>query len=199
MKFFDNVHLTGAVLAVLACGSVIGCSRNSDSDVMNDRTLMAPAPTTESSTYSTTHSVIELPTQEPTYRTTHKTTYKAASKAKVAVQRRTPRRAPAVAAKPDDSYFYESELMTNDPDVVDPSQERGAVDATRDFDSVSGTTRAPITYSEGGLSPFAQEPFSRFPTTIGSGQLTGEDKSTTIFDEPGLFQDPSALGRELMK
>lgn len=53
-------------------------------------------------------------------------------------------------------------------------------------------------WRETGLSPFSQKPASRMPTQIGSGQLTGEDRSTTIFNGPGLFQDPATREHMLM-
>lgn len=100
----------------------------------------------------------------------------------------------------DDSYFYDSDLATTDSGMLDPSQGIGSVDASQDFDdTVSATTSSAGAYMrEDGLSPFFHEPDSRMPIQIGSGQLTGEDKSTTILEGPSLFQDPSALGRDLV-
>ena len=190
MKIFNNAHLTGTVLAAVACASLIGCNRNADREVMNDRSVT-----------STTQSSSGYTTQDTASNTTIAADDSAASSAAAASHARVHAR-PALTTE-DDSYFYDSELATKDSGMIDPSQNAGAVDATHDFDSVSGsvsgTTQAPMTYREDGLSPFAQEPFSRIPATVGSGQLTGEDKSTTILDGPSLFQDPSALGRDLIK
>lgn len=71
--------------------------------------------------------------------------------------------------------------------------------ATETESTVSGSTQGALPVRETGLSPFFHEPNSRLPVQIGSGQMTGEDKSTTILEGPSLFQDPAALGRDLVR
>lgn len=63
-------------------------------------------------------------------------------------------------------------------------------------ETVSGTTLGASTYYNGSLSPFAQEPASRIPLQIGSGQITGKDKSVSALEGASLFQDPSASERD---
>jgi hypothetical protein len=206
MKLFNTNHLTGTVLAVLACASFIGCTRAQDRSVLNTSpaidTTQATASNMTLAADDTANEATAAPSEMPQDTSASSPTKSSKhSKAKHKAKKHSHKKmdneavvAPAhtntVVSTDQDSYFYDSDsVVTNTK----------SVDATEDYkETTSGTTHASMDERETGLSPFAQEPNSRFPETIGSGQLTGEDKSTTIFDRPSLFQDPSALGRELI-
>lgn len=231
MKIFTNMnHLTGSVLAVLACASFVGCSRNNDATVMNDRNVPVETTTSASSvdTSSDTSSGTTLAANETTPATLDNTgsvppapadeaamgapasnesaaPKKAAkhSKGKHKAKKHHKAHSAAIEASPvQDAYVYDSTIDTSDEAMIGTDRDLAAVDASQDYSdegTESGvTTNAPMSYYETGLSPFAQEPGSRIPTQIGSGQLTGEDRSTTVLDGPSLFQDPSALGRDIV-
>lgn len=206
--------LAGAALALLACASFAGCSRYEDGRAISNPSVATTEATQETASNMTVAAddtpKIEVKPAKENLKHKAKKSHKKSMSRDASISKR--RLSPVVKAhKPDktdavvddNSYFYDSELARTDADMINPSENgtpAGAVDARRDFDeTVSGTTQAPMNFREDGLSPFAQEPFSRIPATIGSGQLTGKDKSTTFLDGPSLFQDPSALGRELTK
>lgn len=205
MKIYSNTkHLTGAVLATLACASFVGCTRTADREVMNsvpDQTTMSGTssgttvaandesapPTTMDNTGAVPPAAADESAMKSESSTTTKSTKHMKSKHKA--ERVHKKHSAGVAPAPaldEDAYAYRDDDATN-----------GALVSPDDDDTVSATTMAP-SWGETGLSPFAQEPGSRIPTQIGSGQITGEDKSTTILDGPSLFQDPAALGRSLL-
>jgi|GEM_PF-6021033 len=246
MKIFNNTnHLTGTVLATLACVAFVGCTKSYDrggttSDTTTRMNTTTSAPVVDTSTQSTASNTTVAADDTPktmdntgevppaaadagapaaensatsTTTTEKKTTKHMKHKAKKAHRKAAKDAAivthpePSVANEDryDRSYDYSHDHDAYDRDARDrDAHDRDAYDhdaavSDRYDNTVSGTTVAPDVYRETGLSPFAQEPNSRIPAQIGSGQLTGEDKSTTVLEGPNLFQDPSALGRDLIK
>ncbi len=216
MKSFNNAnHLTKTTLAALACVAFVGCTDPKERVETTSTTssTTAPADSTYSNTtiaaddtpktLDTTGAVPPAPADtatgsemsESSTTTETKTTKKMKHKAKKAHKKHSAWVAPA-PAKDDVAVFEEEDTVYGPGYVVDDSMD---VSDQYENETVSATTMAPETYRETGLSPFAQEPNSRMPKQIGSGQLTGEDKSTTILEGPSLFQDPSALGRDLIR
>lgn len=215
MKIFNNTnHLTKTVLAVIAGVAFVGCTNSSDRAVTTDTTTTTTTSNTTlaaDDTPKTLDTTGEVPpaaadqgasSTDTSTKTETKTTKHMKHKAKKAHKKAKEAAAVWVPSEPvvsnqrqDDSYYYNSEDM---------AQSNGSTDVSEQYDDAysstySGMTTAPDVYRETGLSPFAQEPNSRIPAQIGSGQLTGEDKSTTILEGPSLFQDPSALGRDLIR
>ena len=224
MKLFNNANsLTGTVLAALACVAFVGCTDSSDraatTSSTTSSTTTAPVDSTVSNTtiaaddtpktLDTTGEVppaaadtasgsdSAMPADSSTTSET-KTTKKMKHKAKKAHKKHSAWVAPtpvindSVATNSDDDFSYDNDVAVTETESMDVS------DQYHD-ETLSGSTMAPETYRETGLSPFAQEPNSRMPKQIGSGQLTGEDKSTTVLEGPSLFQDPAALGRDLIR
>jgi hypothetical protein len=223
MKILNNANqLAGTVLAALACVAFAGCTDSTTrtvtdttttsshttlaagdtNDVLDSNAEVPPAPS-ETSTGMTASGESATSATSTTTRT--KTTKMKKHKAKKAHKKAhsawvppAPASDDALAAHSDDDvYVYDSDFAETEDvgpmDAIEPYQ-----DPYRNDETISGVTRAPTFYREDGLSPFAQEPNSRMPKQIGSGQLTGEDKSTTVLEGPSLFQDPSALGRDLI-
>lgn len=231
MKIFNNTtHLTGAVIATLACASLIGCSRDNDRVVVRDASV--PPLATSNNTYAnnetTSNTTIAAneeaapPAMDESMPADSSSANSAASTSTTSTTTRTETRKAkhgkakhkAKKHRKHDSAMIDhsqdqvrAPIIENNNNVYDSTRDRdvAAVDATQDYrndnkGTESGvTSNSPVSYYENGLSPFAQEPASRIPTQIGSGQMTGEDRSTTILDGPSLFQDPSALGRNIVR
>lgn len=224
MKTLNSANqLAGTVLAALACVAFAGCTDSTDrtmtrtttsttttapatvsnttlaagdtTDVLDSNAEVPPAPSdTSTGMTATGESATSTTTQTKTTKVKKHKAKKAHKKAHSAWVPPAPASDDALAAhSDDDDYVYDSDFAeTRDLGTMD------VTDQYRDKETVSGVTQAPTFYREDGLSPFAQEPNSRMPKQIGSGQMTGEDKSTTVLEGPSLFQDPSALGRDLI-
>jgi hypothetical protein len=219
MKLFNNSKLTSTVLTALACVAFVGCSDSAtrdtssrmDSTVSNTTIAADDTPKTLDTTGSVPPAAADTSAASESATSTRESTAtttdsKAAAKrnAKKAHRRNHSarhahaKRSHEVALNRDDARVYDNNTYNNDVVTTDNNTNTMDVSHQDDIQTTSGVTTAPDTYRETGLSPFAQEPNSRMPIQIGSGQLTGEDKSTTVLEGPSLFQDPSALGRELI-
>ncbi len=218
MKNFNTTLLTRTALAALACASFAACSRNADQTyVSRDRSLLAPPlasnDTASNTTFSNTtvaandESMPAADTSAPAVgpddsatktdssTTTTKTTKHTKSKHKA--KKHHAKHGSAMAAPRDRAVIYDEPAVAT---TTTETQINGSVDARRDYDdTISATTMAAPGWRETGLSPFAQEPASRIPAQIGSGQITGEDRSATLFDKSGPFADPAAVERSLIQ
>ena len=229
MKTINTTLLTRTVLAALTCASFAACSRNTDqSTVSRDPSLQAPPlasasgtsrsvnDTSSSTTVAANDDSMPAADANPPpvgpsdeqlktapHETTTKTTKHTKSKHKVSKKHHpkhsamnAPRRRQALAPQ-DRAVIYDEPVVAT---TTTDTQNNAAVNARSDYDdTVSATTMAAPEWRETGLSPFAQEPASRIPAQIGTGQITGEDRSATIFDKSGFFADPAAQERDLIK
>lgn len=187
-----------------------GCNRTADESVMRDETIVTE--TTTSDTTSGTTSANDPATQPETLANTGAVpptdatmnganeTSAAETKSKKTTTKKHHGKKHHKAHKDGawndrrsedvDVYVYE------DNSALTPEDEM--VFGTED-DTVSGTTVGASTAAiDTGLSPFTQEPASRIPLQIGSGQITGKDKSVSSLEGASLFQDPSASERDRM-
>lgn len=209
---YQHQILGSVVMAAFFAGSV-GCNRTGDESIMRDETIVTEStssgtttandPATSPDTLANTGAV---PPTDATMTKEESTTDKKMSK------KTTTKKHHEKKHHGDHKEHHKdhkdgawNDSRSRDTDVYVYEDNRAVIENEDDlifgedsYDTVSGTTLGASTSNVdlGGLSPFAQEPASRIPLQIGSGQMTGKDKSVSSVEGASLFQEPSASERD---